>query len=257
MDVRTNVVKQSVPEVTKNVQMTILADRLKAVFFVRKITNLAEFGRRVGVTRATVGDWLHGRTAELKGDKLFDVARELGVTPEWLARGSPSRVKWVEPKGSTPSTPTPTTGVLVESCGRLIPVIPMNAEPSAFMESYMSTDEKQREKLTTHRPNFGGVGSKGFIWKVPNEAMDDGTNTAIPCGVEAFIDPESSIDYGDIVLVSLSNKQAILRRYDCGDGTPVLTAFNNRWPSPTHQLLADGDQVLGAMTGYYKPIKGA
>lgn len=84
--------------------MATLADRLKAAFAVRGISSNAAFAREVGVERATVGDWLSGRTKKIYGDRLMRVDRALSVTPEWLLTGSPSEIAWLSPAPGQPGT---------------------------------------------------------------------------------------------------------------------------------------------------------
>lgn len=47
----------------------------------------AEFARRVGIHRATVGDWVKGRSADPKLDAIFSAADVLRVQAQWLATG--------------------------------------------------------------------------------------------------------------------------------------------------------------------------
>lgn len=97
--------------------MSLLSERLEAALSKRGITNLAEFGRRVGTTRATVGNWLHGHSLEIKGDRLLIVAKELGVTPEWLSRGNHLKIEWVDESirdYKEPRSPLPISDLLDE-----------------------------------------------------------------------------------------------------------------------------------------------
>ena len=47
----------------------------------------AEIARALGVTRATVGDWVHARSKFIRPDNIDGIAREYGVDPSWLATG--------------------------------------------------------------------------------------------------------------------------------------------------------------------------
>lgn len=65
---------------------------------IREAFNESEFGgalgqgqaalaRRVGVSKQTVGDWLVGRSVNIRPDNLFDLADVLRVEARWLATG--------------------------------------------------------------------------------------------------------------------------------------------------------------------------
>lgn len=46
-----------------------------------------ELAARIGVTKATVGDWLKGRTKTISGERLLAAARALQCDPDWLQSG--------------------------------------------------------------------------------------------------------------------------------------------------------------------------
>jgi transcriptional regulator with XRE-family HTH domain len=67
-----------------------ITKRLRAAFAVAAAhegTTQARLARAVGVTRASVNDWLQGRAVALKPAHLFAVADALGICPRWLATG--------------------------------------------------------------------------------------------------------------------------------------------------------------------------
>ncbi len=51
----------------------------------------ADIARRIGVTRATVGDWIHRRATTPRADILFAAADALNVEARWLATGDGPR----------------------------------------------------------------------------------------------------------------------------------------------------------------------
>lgn len=75
--------------------METLTDRLAAavVPLLEAGVTQADLARRVGVSRATVGDWLHGRASSLRADTLFAVADALNVEARWLATGKGPRTR--------------------------------------------------------------------------------------------------------------------------------------------------------------------
>jgi len=70
-----------------------ITDRLVEVFAAAERDGLtqADLARRVGVTRATVNDWLKGRAVSIKPPHLFALADALGIEPRWLATGQGPR----------------------------------------------------------------------------------------------------------------------------------------------------------------------
>jgi transcriptional regulator with XRE-family HTH domain len=68
--------------------MTLLCDRLKAAMDAATPEIKAiELARQIGVTRATVSEWLSGKTKEMKGSLLVEVAAVLQVSSYWLGTG--------------------------------------------------------------------------------------------------------------------------------------------------------------------------
>lgn len=55
----------------------------------------AELARRLGLTRATIGAWLHGRSVNIRPDNLFALADVLEIEARWLATGQGPRERQV------------------------------------------------------------------------------------------------------------------------------------------------------------------
>lgn len=55
--------------------------------------NQADFARAVGVSRATVTDWLNGTTKTINGEKAHDVAKLFNANAEYVQTGKGSKYK--------------------------------------------------------------------------------------------------------------------------------------------------------------------
>ena len=67
--------------------MSSLAERITERMHALGIDTNVELAARIGVTKATVGDWLKGRTKTISGERLRAAARALQCDPEWLQSG--------------------------------------------------------------------------------------------------------------------------------------------------------------------------
>ena len=63
-----------------------IAERLKIIG-----KRPADLARATGSSRASVSDWMSGKTKEIKGHRLIKAAQFLQVSPEWLATGKPPK----------------------------------------------------------------------------------------------------------------------------------------------------------------------
>lgn len=63
------------------------ADAMRAAGFRTQV----EFARAAGLSKQTVGDWMHGRTANIRPENLVRAADALGVEIRWLATGEGPR----------------------------------------------------------------------------------------------------------------------------------------------------------------------
>ena len=81
--------------------MSTLAERITERMHALGIDTNVELAARIGVTKATVGDWLKGRTKTISGERLLAAARALQCDPDWLQSG---RVKKGTPTGVSDDT---------------------------------------------------------------------------------------------------------------------------------------------------------
>lgn len=65
----------------------MLKDRLKLAMDGPPKVKQIDLARAVGVQPPTVNDWLSGKTQSIRSHYLLRVAKELNVSPDWLASG--------------------------------------------------------------------------------------------------------------------------------------------------------------------------
>lgn len=66
---------------------SMLKDRLKAAMDGPPRVKQKDLAKAVGVSAPTVNDWLSGKSQSIRGQFLVRVAKELGVSADWLATG--------------------------------------------------------------------------------------------------------------------------------------------------------------------------
>lgn len=94
---------------------SMLKDRLKAAMEGPPRVRQNALAKAVGVAAPTVNDWLSGKSQTIRGQYLVRVAKELGVSADWLATGRgqmrPSRQTHAEPGNEreffAPHSPAP------------------------------------------------------------------------------------------------------------------------------------------------------
>lgn len=66
--------------------MKTLRERL---IYAMELANVkqVDLAKSVGLSRASVNDWISGKSQNIRGDNLMKVARLLNVNPHWLATG--------------------------------------------------------------------------------------------------------------------------------------------------------------------------
>jgi len=73
----------------QNVRMAVLSERLKiAMSETSPPMRGADLCRAIKISKATMSDWLSGKTKYIRGENLVKAAKALNVTPEWLANGT-------------------------------------------------------------------------------------------------------------------------------------------------------------------------
>ena len=102
-----------------------MAQRIKALRQERGLT-LEQVADVVGVGKSTVRKWETGMIANMRRDKIADLAKALGTTPAYLMGWKEETVK----KESSPSEPQLTEGE--QSMLELFRQIPKDRQPEAL-----------------------------------------------------------------------------------------------------------------------------
>jgi len=73
----------------ENIRMTVLSERLKlAMSEATPPMRAADLCRSIKISKATMSDWLSGKTRYIRGENLVKAAKALNVTSEWLGTGA-------------------------------------------------------------------------------------------------------------------------------------------------------------------------
>lgn len=71
--------------------MSTINDRIREAILSDGRTQ-SEIARACGVQRATVNDWVQGRTKYVRPEHLFALADALRISPRWLATGDGAKI---------------------------------------------------------------------------------------------------------------------------------------------------------------------
>lgn len=107
----------------------------------------AHLASAVGATRATVSDWVNGKTKAISPDYLFAVADFLGVYPDWLAHGKgPRRMSDAAANPTQRYLPTYSTGIKAVDGGRYVQSYELWRNEVAQEIRFMSVPQDWLEK---------------------------------------------------------------------------------------------------------------
>jgi len=67
-------------------------DRLKSIFEENKALRQSDMARAIGVSAATVSDWINGHIKTIEGENLLNVCEYLKISPAWLQFGKGDKV---------------------------------------------------------------------------------------------------------------------------------------------------------------------
>lgn len=194
------------------VGMGTLAERLELAMREAGIKSAAELGRRVGVSRASAGDWLNGKTQTIDGDNLVRAAAVLGVHPRWLQTG-------MGPKSPPLRTDTqgPHTGYSV-----------LRAIPLLSWEQATVAGEGVLPASLGRVTVAGAVGPLAFAIRQQGDSLEP----RIPDGAIVVIDPGVQFVHGDIVLANRpDDPHAVLRQLWFDGGQAFLRPLNRSYPT--------------------------
>lgn len=82
-------------------KLTTFAERIEFVLEQEGVSQ-AELGRLIGVERATVREWISGRSKSPRPEVVFRIEDKLGYSARWLATGEePIKARKIDPADTT------------------------------------------------------------------------------------------------------------------------------------------------------------
>lgn len=132
-----------------------LKDRLRIALQESRFEGGSELARAIGITPASVSDWLTGKTLTMKAETATRTARALQVNPLWLSTGEgPMR-------GGSTSSSTVATGARTS-------LTPKMVAETALALADVAKEEKRVFDITTEE------GAAEFIyWLAMHEEVPD------------------------------------------------------------------------------------
>ena len=205
-------------------------ERIKTRRKELKLTQAA-IASLVKVSRVSITQWELGDTSP-KGKNLFNLAKALKCTTEWLLFGVDSAV----------ATTSNVKGHNYQS--NYLPLISW-VQAGSWSELI---DDFQPEDTDQYYPCPEKTSSLSFALKVVGESM-------LPDYVDGeiiYVDPEVEARNGSYVVVRQNNDSEVTFKKLIIEGSEkMLKAVNPDWPNPIINMLPDA-KVCGVVVGSYK-----
>lgn len=163
-------------------------ERLNAALAIRKkagwaVSN-AELARKAGVSRPTVGDWLHGHTKMMDGDNSAIICDYLQISPVWLFHGKGKsgleEIDKLQPKQDEVHQVTneSTDAYLKTVLHTWSELTPTHKDLIAMLcQDFYSADRKVKKKGDIADPEWK-AGAESYSEKDPIANSDNSVNTA-------------------------------------------------------------------------------
>ncbi len=196
-----------------------------------KAMTQVELASKTGVSQRQIAAYEGAQSKPRKG-VLLKLAKSLGVTPEWLARGFHS---------TRSNEPSESVYVASVSTKTFIPVITLGML-SDWMISPTDCCEYGEDYLTS-----SPVSDKAFAIRNNDAAMasSDADGYGFPMGSIIVFDPCLTIEDGDFVIALFESGKAIFRQYLTGLGESTLSPLNSRYPTESFENnVIDSDVTL-------------
>ena len=189
---------------------TSLSERIRRAM-ERKGMRPAELARRVGISRASVSDWMSGKTKSLDGENLLRAAEALSVSPRWLQTGF----------GKEDLAPAQVSDVIASYDVVSVPVL-------SWEQASMFTPGTSRPVSSETWPVVDHVGPNAFALRQQGSAMEP----RIPDSSMVIVDPDAHHEHGHVVLARRpQDMHAVLRQLWFEGGVPSLRPFNATHPT--------------------------
>lgn len=187
----------------------------------------SEVAKRSGISRGSITDYLKGRY-EAKQDKVYDLAKVLGVRSDWLMGFNVPKVE----KNSTTTIDVTTVPVLSKvSAG-----MPIYAEENIVDYIYLPTHEVKPGKEV-----FGLV--------VDGDSM----NREFKQGDVVIIEKDAIVENGEIGVVMVNGYNATLKQVKyAGDSIILMPMSDNPEHDPQVYNNQDEVTIIGKVIGMHR-----
>ena len=157
-----------------------------------------ELGAAIGRSGVSVGYWEEGRHAPT-GQNLVNLARRLGVTPEFLLNGD-NRAQ------------TKNAGYIAEPAAEYNKKIPVISWVAAG--NWSEANEAEDHTITDWITPTQKIGRRAFALRVKGQSMfSPGAMLSIPDGAIVTVDPDAEPQSGNIVIAKLvESNEATMKR---------------------------------------------
>lgn len=173
-------------------------DIIKAKRIEKNLT-LEDVARKVGVSAATISRWESGDIANMKRDKIVNLANALSVSPAVI-------MGWEQP-----ATDTYPKGVVINVLGRVAAGIPIEA-----IEEIIDTEEISQEMAST---------GEFFGLKIHGDSMEPRMYE----GDVVIVRKQEDADSGDIVIAMVNGDDATCKRLVKYENGINLLSLNSKY----------------------------
>lgn len=190
--------------------------------------------KSAGLTSGIYSQWLNGMA--LSGETLINVARVLGVNPEWLATGK-------GPKYLTGSLTDEKPNVKdIKYELNTVPKISwVQAGDVCETEDYYEPGSADEWLICPVKH-----GKRTFVLEVVGDSMNSGDMDGYIEGLDIFVDPDVEPKHGDDVIVRTPENKATFKRLQITDEGKYLLALNKTWPNRIIEV-PEGTVICGVV----------
>lgn len=240
--------------------MTFSGERLRACRKALKLSQ-AELGERAGLSQGAISDLERG--IALETNKLLDLARVCGVSPDWLLGKSEGGHDQAPRTGQVIEGPPRWSNLKPEKEPQSLPEVDVRGGASyggGIRDEDWQDGDKSGDRAVAHwgfPPAFverelGLAYGFADVVRVRGDSMDDGTAKALTSGDRVIVDrQDTDVSQGGIFVV-FDGDGVIIKQVELVRGhTPpriVCKSLNTRY-DPIPLTLEDPVRVIGRVAG--------
>lgn len=203
-----------------------------------KFDSYAEIGKRYGVSKTTINNWLSGKKLPKSG-RVAGICEDLGITTDWLFTGR-TEVKTRPFSGN------------VESVGELVTkatVVPLISITSAGEWCEVVDPYQLKDAEDWMRSPFESEDGD-FLLRVRGDSMDDGTPNGYPDGCIAHFAPGLEPRHKDDVVVRTPDNETTFKQLHLTDDGTYLVPRN---PDYRKQIIEmpEGTVICAVAIGHW------